>query len=461
MANQLRSEDNSGSTAAKLDGVPNIEFVRRQMFVDFCQLMDGQEIPYVICSGCAHYPEQIDSDVDFMVSEQDFARLPTLFRQAGCIPGTQLLQVLQHETSGAYYIFSQAVGARLAFLHPDAAASYRRRGRLWLRSGDVLANRRKSPNGFWIPAPEVEFHYYLVKRIDKAKVEERHLQTLAALLAENPEGCAKVLAGCFGNHASRIREAIADRDVSWFADNKQALRADLSRVPSLETALSRLASRLKNALRIVHRIVRPTGLVLAVLGPDGSGKTTIIEHLERELAPAFRSQIRFHLRPHFGRPKRNDAPVVNPHAQAPRGRLASEAKAALFLLDYWFGWLRSVYPAKIKSTFVVFDRYYHDMLVDKVRYRLPKQTLLVRALAPLVPPPDLWLILDAPPEVLVARKGEISLEVAIQLTASYRQLATDLPNARLVESGGGLEETLIHAVAVVQGHLAKRMAERG
>lgn len=453
----MRSRENKLEIEAQAVELPTVESVRRQMFLDFCRLMEDQSIAYVILSGYRDYPERIDSDVDFMVSEQDFARLPELFRESGCIKGAQLLQVLQHETSAAYYIFAQPVGAQLAFLHPDAAASYRRRGRMWLRSGDVLASRRKSPNGFWIPAAHVEFHYYLVKRIDKANVEAKHLETLAALMAENPEGCTKVLAECFGHNAPRVGQAITNGDVLWFAANKLQLRSDLSTMAPVEGTASRLLGRLLNFVRIGKRIARPTGLVVAVLGPDGSGKTTIIEHLERELSPAFRRLQRFHLRPHFGKAKRNDAPVTNPHAQQPRSRLASEAKALLFLADYWIGWLLSVYPAKVESTLVIFDRYYHDMLVDTVRYRLSERTLLVRWLAKGVPSPNLWLILDAPSDVLVARKGEISLAAATQLTAGYRQLAAELPNARLIETGGGLDETLTHAVAAVYDCLATRV----
>jgi len=119
-----------------------------------------------------------------------------------------------------------------------------------------------------------------------------------------------------------------------------------------------------------------------------------------------------------------------------------------------------VYPAKVRSTLVVFDRYYHDMLIDPVRYRLPSTCALPKLLVWMIPQPDLWLILDAPPETLVARKGEITLQAAQELTIKYRALANTLSNAVLINTGAGLEETLAEVVGVVNNHLATRMQHR-
>lgn len=444
-----------------LENNPTVNAVRKQMFLEFCDLLESRSIRYVILSGYQGYPDQIDSDVDFMVSEADFLKLPKLFSEANCIQGAQLVQMLQHEISACYYVLTKQLGVHLAFLHPDAAASYRRRGRLWLRSEFVLASRRKSANGFWIPSPEVEFEYYLVKRIDKELVEEKHLKTLQHLMMEGQMACHEVLARYFKPElVSNVENSIKKLDTAWFASNRSTLRSALADSIPAESIAARVAGKFSNLVRMTRRILCPTGLVIAVLGPDGSGKTTVIEHLEKEIAPAFRRNIRFHLRPHFGRTGGVLAPVTNPHAQKPRGRLASAVKTLMFIADYWLGWLRSVYPAKVRSTLVVFDRYYHDMLIDPVRYRLPLNCLLPKFLAWSVPQPDLWLILDAPPEILVARKGEITLQAAQELTIKYRSLAHSLPNAVLINTGAGLEETLADVVRVVNDHLATRMQRR-
>ncbi|MCC6534649.1 MAG: hypothetical protein IT531_19040 [Burkholderiales bacterium] len=438
-----------------------IQSVRRQMFLDFCALLERNRIRYVILSGYTEYPDKIASDIDFMVDESAFARLPMLFSSPDALPGARLVQFLRHETTACYFVFARPVRERIAYLHPDASSSYRRRGRLWLDSEDVLSTRRMSPSGFWIPAAEREFEYYFVKRIDKGSVEEGHVRQLGLLLAEEPPACAAVLARYYTRPewAAQIARAIRDHDIAWFEEHIGKLRSDLRASRPREGLIARALAGLRDLQRMANRIFHPSGLVVAVLGPDGSGKTTVIEHLERELAPAFRRTRRFHLRPHRGAVAAANR-VTNPHDQNPRGYAASALKIMLFLAYYGIGWVTLVLPAKLRSTLIVFDRYYHDMPVDPLRYRLPETFGLVRTLAPMVPRPDLWLILAAPPEQLVSRKGEITLEAAHRLSAGYRRLADLLSAAMPIDSGAPMSETLRNAASAVCEFMATRTAQR-
>lgn len=436
----------------------SIDDIRRRMFCDFCNTLEQRQIPYVILSGYRDYPEAIASDIDFMVSEEDFRKLPKLFSQPDTVPGARLIQMLEHESSARYYVLALQDGAHIAYLHPDSAASYRRKARLWLHSRDVLATRRKSPQGFWIPAVAVEFEYYFVKRIDKASVEHKHLQQFSVLLAQDPAGCRAIVCKLMPQAMQEeMLAAIASEDLAWFTVRRQELKRALARSAPRAALLTRLVDTYQETLRVIRRIAQPTGFVIAVLGPDGSGKTTVLRHLEQELAPAFRKSHRFHLRPHFGK-KPSEGAVSNPHAQAARGWLASCLKVGLFTADYWLGWLRQVWPAKIRSTLVVFDRYYHDMLVDHKRYRLPENFAPARWLAPLIPQPDMWVVLSAPAESLVARKGEISLNDAHRLTAAYKKLASELPNAVIVDTGTRFEETAQQLIEAILDRLARRAA---
>ncbi|MEO8224936.1 MAG: thymidylate kinase-like protein, partial [Gammaproteobacteria bacterium] len=183
--------------------------------------------------------------------------------------------------------------------------------------------------------------------------------------------------------------------------------------------------------------------------------TTVVEHLERELGPAFRRVRRFHSRPRFGADLGNSV-VSNPHGQRPRSWISSLLKTVMIVGDYWLGWVRLVMPAKVRSTLVMFDRYYHDMLVDPVRYRLPPGFAACQWLACLVPQPDLWLVLHASAETLIERKGELDHRSANALVRSYRELAARLPQASLIDTDRGLEITLSDAVAAVRLVLERR-----
>ena len=45
------------------------------------------------------------------------------------------------------------------------------------------------------------------------------------------------------------------------------------------------------------------------------------------------------------------------------------AYLSAFFLDHWVGYIFKVRPALGRSNFVIFDRYFHDVLVDPRRYR--------------------------------------------------------------------------------------------
>lgn len=436
-----------------------IDDVRRRMFVDFFACLEERGIRYVILAGYEGYPDRIDSDVDFMVSPADFHRLREMFRDTRCIPGARLVQVLRHETTACYYVFARQVGSRMAYLHADATSDYRRGGRLWLESERALSSRRLSVAGFWIPAPAIEFEYYLVKRLDKGTIERIHLERLAARLSEAPEACRQALRRVFsGTLADRAADAITGTDLDWFAQENESLRSALARSLHGERLVGRIRAGLGEVRRRWHRITVPSGFVVAVLGPDGSGKTTVIEHLVREFGPAFRRTRRFHLRPHFGRAS-GRAACTDPHGGQPRSRLSCFAKLLYFLADYWTGWVALVIPMRMRSSLVVFDRYFHDALVDPARYRLPGAFHVAHRIAPLIPKPDLWLVLHASAPELLDRKREVKESTATVLVEAYCALAKTLPYSALIDTSGSLDDALQRTVRVVRCALEER--ERG
>ena len=59
--------------------------------------------------------------------------------------------------------------------------------------------------------------------------------------------------------------------------------------------------------------------------------------------------------------------------------------AFYILFDYTVGWWIMVRPLLVRSTLVVFDRYYHDLLVNPLRYRYGGPMWLARWIGKLIP----------------------------------------------------------------------------
>ncbi len=74
---------------------------------------------------------------------------------------------------------------------------------------------------------------------------------------------------------------------------------------------------------------------------------------------------------------------------------------------------------------MVFDRYLIDTVIDPKRYRYQGPSWVLRTVWRVVPKPDLVILLDAPAEVLHARKQEVPIEETID---------SEPPTARSLEA---------------------------
>jgi thymidylate kinase len=426
--------------------------------------LDGLErhcSAYCLLGAANDLPAAVHSDIDFMVSVADFERLPLILSSVAEAAGFRLVQALRHETTACYFVLARSEPGRVLYLHPDAAADYRRSGRTWLRAEAMLARRRSNARGFSIPAAADNFHYYLVKSINKERLEERQAQELGRLFSEDPQGCSEVLALRFGR-ASAGRLATACTTGAWqpVFDTARALNEEMmARVPA-----DGLGTRVREMRRRLLRWARPTGLWIAVLGPDGSGKSTVLAQLEGALAPGFRRTARFHLRPRLlGGTGAGEAASTDPHGQRPRGIFASTLKLLYLWADYVLGYWVRVRPQLVRSTLVLFDRYFADLLIDPMRFRHTGPRWLVRLVGALMPMPDLLLILDAHAEVLQARKQEVTVEESARQAEAYRRFAASAAargRAALVDAACSPDGVVSACATRALELMAKRTARR-
>jgi thymidylate kinase len=133
----------------------------------------------------------------------------------------------------------------------------------------------------------------------------------------------------------------------------------------------------------------------------------------------------------------------------------------VLVLDYWLGFVFVLRPLLARAGLVIFDRYYHDLFVDPLRYRYGGPMWLAKFVARLVPPPDLlFLVLDADDEVILSRKREVTLEELRRQREGYQQFASGYNRAILVNTDRGIEPTVEQASRFVVEYLANRFQRR-
>ena len=145
-------------------------------------------------------------------------------------------------------------------------------------------------------------------------------------------------------------------------------------------------------------------LVIAFMGVDGSGKSTLIKELNTKLNKNYKKIKNLHLRPYLFLIDRRTV-ISNPHSEkTPKSKIISFLQILIWFFIYHFFFLINL---NRKNQLIIFDRYAHDLLFDKIRYRFNLANKFTRFILNFFPKPHLWIILKAPIKLIEKRKKEL------------------------------------------------------
>ena len=189
------------------------------------------------------------------------------------------------------------------------------------------------------------------------------------------------------------------------------------------------------------------GLFLVLIGPDGSGKSSIARAIMNELGTTFTDVFHFHWRPGL-LPKPSGAPADNlPKSVVPPngytyGRLLSLLRYLYYLADFIIGYWIVIYPRKLRRSLVLGERWYYDVIVNPQRYGFHLPVWFLRLGGRLVPKPDLTVLLEAPAEKIHARKPELTIEQLEDQLSMMRAVLPGRPSGLCVSTSGSIEESV-------------------
>jgi thymidylate kinase len=424
-------------------------------------VLDRAGVEYCVLHGYEEYPRHIPSDVDCLVPPDVLPRgLVELLHENRDRIGAEVVQRLDGETC---YLVLAGAGPEGSpcFLPLDVSGHYDLKNRTFYDGAEILATRR-CHQSFWVPAVDLEFGSYLVRKIAKGRLDEAQGRRLSALYRQAPDRC-RLQVGRFwgGAGAGRIVSAAESGDWSDVGRHLPRLREELLRRRARSQPVRLCRNWLSSTLARVGRWLRPEhGLSIVLLGPDGAGKSSLAKAIGRTWAPAF---FRISHRS-FPPALRNLEPAgtcTAPHEVRPRSCLASTIRAILYWFVYYGpGYFVTIRPALARFTLVVFDRHLVDALVDPRRYRYTGPSWLLRLIWKLVPKPDMVILLDAPAEVIHARKREVPLEETRRQRAAYRSLVEAMPGGMIVDAARPIEEVTAEVDRLILRFLATRVARR-
>ncbi|WP_164982826.1 hypothetical protein [Leisingera sp. NJS204] len=445
---------------------------RDQLLLRFFACLDEHGVSYCVLSGLAAENPEYDLDVDISAAPGDRALIARLVRQFAQENGLLLLFDIWSGTCSRAYTLVQRGSAGRVMLKLDIMAGYGS-----FRTGEVLRHaelaRNRVYNGmFWTLSPQSELAYLAVRHVLKNDNRAYRAARIGDLRATVNMHAFK---SAFAPVILDAAEAAAARRLP---EQGAALRRRLARYGKARMGRRRrLIAAVQETRRHLQRIRHPVGCSVAFLGPDGSGKSTLIAALHKRLSPVFHGVTLLYWRPRLlptpGRLKFwNPAPEKqknpNPHDVVPHGRAVSLARLLYFSCDYILGHFLVVLPRMIRKDLVVFDRFLNDIRLDQLRYRMTVPARLLRLIERLAPRPDIIFALHGPPEVLHGRKPELELQETARQVDLLQQMARENRHFAAVQVDRDIEhivdeiiETLLAACAENGGNHARNHTRRG
>jgi thymidylate kinase len=435
----------------------------RQAGVSCCLLGDVQGLP-----------ARIDSDVDLWVHPASMPRAMQLVRSLCRREGWALIQPnVSPRVAGSGEAKCCLLQRRAphAVLQLDLWSAPHWRGLAYL-DADVLARQAGWRDGLPVAPPSCQAGAALLKHmLYRIPMSPQRRQWIAATLADQAQSFLDLSAGPIGRELARKLVDHARLGL-WGELGRMANRL---RCTLLWRAWTRRpGSQIVRSCRYGLGVLRVGlfsryGLLVALVGPDGAGKSTTIDALA---APGLADKLfarvrRFHTHLGFVPPLRRLGRAIGlggrdggDPSTLPR-RLSPRPMPSCLVNPLYYGlWAATAGRAwmwaqrRRGGCLVLGDRYLYEYLVQPEYARCPRW--LVRWAARAAPRADLAIILSADPAAIHARKGELPLdEIARQLDA---YLGADLPARRrvVVDTSAGLEAMLAAArAALVEAIVAR------
>lgn len=164
---------------------------------------------------------------------------------------------------------------------------------------------------------------------------------------------------------------------------------------------------------------------IVILGPDGCGKTTLADaafhELRRRGTDVHRRDFSFKILPSLSSILRRRTRIEMAPGERHIGMVAPLPKWRAAVLAVWYGIDHMLGRWKIRGSAgaatVVFARSYHDFAYQRAYRDVPK--CLVKLFLFLGPRPDLIVVPQQSPELIYARKPELSM---IEIEAQYQRI---------------------------------------
>ena len=442
-----------------------------QLLEQVFEIINKSGLDYCIQNKYEMMPEEIPSDIDMMYRNADEYFLDRLVIKIAKETGLLITQKIVQGYYEYTYILSYPIPERRFQLQLDFYRAISKKHFPNVMPAEDMLKNKRFYKCFYVPDYFDELKYMFIRRTIKNDMNLEHLEIARNLYQHDPEGYYNRLIDTFGiNVTNLIVESIKTLNCIIFEDNISMFRESVKEISRRNCRSGRfhyLYRKFQISEVIPKRIIRKAGISIAFLSPDGGGKSTSIEKIKEQCGGSFYGDIELHFRPHYfanaGAYKFCNKTVEekvnpNPHDKKMNGKVKSILRFFFYNMDFILGTWFKVNVMKIKKKLVIFDRYYYDYYADMKRYQYSLSPMVAKIFAWSIPKPDIIFVLDAPADILYARKQELTVGEIDRQRKIYRNFAKCNSRAILVDATQTSEEVARQITKKVLQYKAKQTA---
>lgn len=398
---------------------------KRSVLEAIARSWNSKGFSYGVAHGLEGYPAKLGRDLDVLVAPKDVDRaisaMVRVFRDNGCSP------VIHRKPWAAWVVAFYSNGGESHGIEVDIFSEMQW-GWVVLEDGLSLHEDNADRGPFRLACWAGFVKRVLIQLLagNLQRFQSRHDQL--TVYEHEREVVSEKLGRFLGSaHSNAVMNAILDKDVEWLASHLGSLRRALllQSKPSLRAVTTWVTNEVAQNLT-VQRIAP----IVAIVGPDGVGKSTLLSEVERESSKnlVFAGIERRHWRPGVLPQLRNFArgPYLTPKvgdAIAPRREAGRQYVLRLmyYTLDFALGYfIRDRIPSS-RLVLTLYDRCFLDMVVDPLRYGFSSNVGMKR-LWRWIPKPDLIILLRDDPARVHRRKPELVVREIERQFAEWQML---------------------------------------
>lgn len=381
------------------------------------EAFERENIPYLVLRNYETLPEKPlpGSDIDIFIDPRAKRVYPSILKQVFRENKTFILQEIHHYNCSSYLIY-QPPFSLITWIDIISMITTKE-GLIWINNDLLLKTRILHSKGFYIPSSGMEAAILLLKDILEGKaVKGRYRSKIRGLVKQGRKTFLQALSPYFGKGITnqmfqislneRWEEAFKNKRRWWLTLLLNSFRRQPLR--QLFLSLNFLWSHFKEQFYLRR------GMSIAIIGPDGVGKTTICQNLQKRMNPLFKKIYYYH--GHFGFfpelskiynfliPAKSKSLVIS---DKNLNKFQAFFHLVYYGLEFFLSW-PWIFWAKIRGYLFIFDRYFYDFAATAIHRKLPFRLFFV--ISKIIPRPDIVFVVKTQPDVIYKRKPELSID---------------------------------------------------